>query len=149
LSIQQNQALFALLGVQFGGDGRTNFKLPNLQGCSPVSWGQSTVGTTYTEGDSGGNSAVTMTVQQLPNHQHSMMATNITASSADPAGGIWAGAVDATGNPLLAYTSSKPDVAMDTSAVGTAGSGAPIPMMQPSLVVNYIIALNGIWPSRG
>src|ERR1700761_5128448 len=79
LSIAQNQALFALLGVQFGGNGTTTFNLPDLRGRASVNWGQSSTGTTYTEGEMSGSQNVTMTSQQLPIHTHFVSASTASA----------------------------------------------------------------------
>jgi microcystin-dependent protein len=148
LSIAQNQALFSLLGVQFGGNGTTNFNLPDLRGRTSVSWGQSTLGTNYTEGGNGGSESITMTAQQLPVHTHMVAGSNVDATLADPTGNVWAAGSDGTGTPVLAFTESKPNAVMDPSAIAQAGSSAPIPVVQPYLVVNYIIATTGIYPSR-
>jgi microcystin-dependent protein len=148
LSIAQNQALFSLLGIQFGGNGVTTFNLPDLRGRTPVNWGQSTTGTTYTEGQASGSENVTMTNQQLPIHTHFVSASSASAASADPTGGVWAAGADSSGTPVLAFTESKPNTQMDNSALATVGGNTPIPILQPYLVINYIIATTGIFPSR-
>lgn len=148
LSIAQNQALFSLLGVQFGGNGTTTFNLPDLRGRTSVSWGQSSAGSTYTEGQSSGSENVTMTSQQLPIHTHFVSASNADATAADPTGSVWAAGVDNSGTPVLAFTESRPNAVMDNSALAVAGGNAPIPITQPYLVINYIIATTGIYPSR-
>jgi microcystin-dependent protein len=148
LSIAQNQALFSLLGIQFGGNGTTTFNLPDLRGRTPVSWGQSTTGTTYTEGQSDGSENVTMTTQQLPMHTHFVSDTTAGGTNPDPTGGLCGAGADGSGTPVLSFTESRPNAVMDASALATAGSSAPIPILQPYLVVNYIIATTGIYPSR-
>jgi len=148
LPIAQNQALFALLGTQFGGNGVTTFNLPDLRGRTPVGWGQSTVGTNYPEGSPGGSENTTMTAQQLPMHTHNISASSVDATLTDPANNVWAAGMDNSGTPVLAFTGSKPNAVMAPSAIAQAGSNVPIPVMQPYLVVNYIIATNGIFPSR-
>jgi microcystin-dependent protein len=148
LSIAQNTALFSLLGVQFGGNGTTTFNLPDLRGRTPVSWGQASSGTTYTEGQVGGTENTTMTVQQLPVHTHFVSVSKANATLADPTGNVWAAGVDDSGTPVLAFTENKPNAVMDNSALATTGGNAPIPIVQPYLVLNYIIAITGIYPSR-
>jgi microcystin-dependent protein len=148
LSIAQNQALFALLGVQFGGNGTTTFNLPDLRGRASVNWGQSSTGTTYTEGEMSGSQNVTMTSQQLPIHTHFVSASTASATLPDPTGSIWAAGADSSGTPVLAFTESRPNAVMDNSALAPTGGNSPIPIMQPYLVLNYIIATTGIFPSR-
>jgi microcystin-dependent protein len=148
LAIAQNQALFALLGVQFGGNGTTTFNLPDLRGRTSVSWGQSSTGTTYTEGEKGGSESITMTTQQLPLHTHSIAASTVDATLPDPTGSVYAAGSDNSGTPVLAFTEAVPNAVMDPSALATTGNSSPIPIVQPYLVVNYIIATTGIFPSR-
>ncbi len=148
LAIAQNQALFALLGVQFGGNGTTNFNLPDLRGRTPVSWGQSSTGTSYTEGEEGGSENITMTTQQLPLHTHFVAASTADATLPDPTGNVYAAGSDNSGTPVLAFTEGVPNAVMDTSALATTGNSTPLPIVQPYLVVNYIIATTGIFPSR-
>ena len=148
LSIAQNQALFSLLGVQFGGNGTTTFNLPDLRGRTQVNWGQSSTGTSYTEGEKGGSESITMTVQQLPLHIHLISASTVAATAPDPTGNVYAAGSDNSGTPVLTFTENSPNAVMDNSALATAGGNSPIPIVQPYLVVNYIIAINGIYPSR-
>lgn len=146
--LAQNQALFSLIGIQFGGNGTTNFNLPDLRGRTSVSWGQSPTGSTYTEGENGGSQSITMTAQQLPVHTHLVSVSTANATLADPTGNICAAGVDDSGTPVLAFTESAPHAVMDNSALATTGGNAPIPVMQPYLVLNYIIATTGIYPAR-
>lgn len=136
LPINQNQALFALLGTTYGGDGRVTFALPNLQGRVPFHAGNSLV-----LGESAGETSHTLTLQELPAHTHPMFATSAPGSQADPAGNLWAG-----GNQP-AYTSS-PGTAMNPASVQPTGGGQPHENMPPYTALNFVIALQGIFPSQ-
>jgi len=145
MAISQNSALFSLLGVQFGGDGIRTFGLPNMQGRTPVS-----ASNPNQMGIMTGTESVTMTMSQLPVHTHTVQAsTTITNTGADPTGMVWAQVVDSSGVTNNAFTESAPDTTMDPTALTPAGAGRPIPILQPYTVINYIISLTGIYPSRG
>lgn len=156
LAISQNQALFALLGVQYGGDGRTTFALPDLRGRTPVHYSQ-----TYVQGSKGGVESVTLTVEQMPAHTHTFNVSTTPATTqsagADQNMLLAASTVyDAAnpgsaspGQPLYANTAANTIVALHEQACGKSGGSQPHENMQSSLVMNYIIALNGIYPSRG
>jgi microcystin-dependent protein len=134
LPINQNQALFSLLGTTFGGNGQTNFALPNFQGRTPIH-----VGSGHTLGERAGSSAVTITRQQMPTHTHLMQASGNNGTSASPAGNVLAAA------PI--YHQPSDPVALDPgSTTGIGGSQAHNNMM-PYLVLNFCIALQGIFPS--
>lgn len=140
LSIQQNQALFALIGTAYGGNGTTTFALPDLRGRVPLHFGQQSGGQVYTEGQVGGATSVTLTIATMPQHNHLVNANaagnvNTGSNTAVPGGG-------ATG-----YGNS-PNTAMNPAMVGNNGSSQSHPNMQPYLVVNFCIALTGIFPSR-
>jgi|SRR5271165_5258171 len=138
LSIAQNQALFALLGKQYGGNGQTTFALPNLQGAVPLG-----VGPAYTQGQTGGEPSVRLTLAQMPVHAHTPMASSAAGTQSTPTNGVWA--QDSGGNAMFAPT---PDTTMSGAAIGTQGSAVGHNNMQPYLVLNWIIALQGIFPSR-
>lgn len=153
LSISQNTALFALIGTQFGGNGTSNFALPNLQGSIAVGAGQGPGLSNYVVGQTGGAQTVTLTQQQMPAHVHPLPA-NATGSgrkSADPNPSVVLGGGGRTGqgnfyvNP--ATQASSPAV-MASANIGIAGSNQPHNNMAPSVVLNYCIALQGIFPSR-
>lgn len=154
LPINQNQALFALLGTQFGGNGQTNFALPDLRGRVPVSAGSSD----YPLGQRGGTEAVTLTLAQLPPHLHGMKVspdrgtTNLAGIAgttpvhnylADSGGG--APQYGSTPNAALATAGPGPTVVNTTTAVG---GSQPHTNMQPYLSLNFVIALQGVFPSQ-
>jgi microcystin-dependent protein len=142
LSIARNQALFSLLGTTYGGDGIMTFGLPNLQSRVAVSSGQGPDLSPYALGQFGGEAAHTLTPQQMPSHRHGA-ATAVDTSEMSPAAHYWA--PNANGNATFSTTSAG---TMSGIAVGMAGSSRPHPNMQPSLHLNFCIALQGVFPSR-
>ena len=138
LPINQNQALFSLLGTMYGGNGQTNFALPNLRGRVPIHMGSS-----HTLGEAGGQENVTLTIQQLPQHLHSVNVSSNNASTDVPASGV----VLATAS-LDIYRDPTNLVAMEPGIVGNVGGSQPHPNMQPFLALNFCICLQGIFPSR-
>jgi microcystin-dependent protein len=138
LAIQQNQALFSLLGVTYGGNGVTQFALPNLQGRLPMHRS-----TSHPQGESAGQTQVTLTASQLPVHSHLVQASNAAPSGAskDPGGRSLASAT------ALAYVSG-PATIPATPASSNTGESQPHSTMQPFLALRFVIALNGIWPQR-
>jgi len=139
LPINQNQALFSLLGTTFGGDGRVTFALPDLQGRTPMH-----VGDGLTLGSRGGQQAVTLSQAQIPAHSHSLSATADVASSASPAGAVPAKKARFGADIYAAATSPTPLAAGSLTSAG--GSQAHL-NMQPFLALNFVIALQGIFPS--
>ena len=137
LAINQNQALFSLLGTTFGGDGRVNFALPNLQGDASMMFGNS-----FVQGLVGGEASHTLLVGEIPAHNHPAHYTAM-ASSLTPRGGLWA--PDPNGN--VTFASSATEV-LAPQAIGQNSGGQPHQNMQPYLVLNFCIALQGIFPSR-
>jgi microcystin-dependent protein len=149
LSISQNTALFSLLGTTFGGDGRSTFGLPNLQGCAPLHWGQGAGLSDRVIGESAGSDNVTLLQSEMPSHNHNPNCVTATAGNSNSPG-IWsktlgAGRQQAPPN----YATAAPVVAMNPAAIGFAGGSQPHNNMSPYLVVTFIIALQGIFPSRG
>lgn len=136
LLIRDNQALFSLLGTTYGGDGRVNFALPNLQGRTPIH-----VGGGYTVGQQGGEQNHTLSVSALPAHTHLVGAVSSAANSANPV----ARAPAATLQNM--YSDAAPNVAMQQTFNNIGGS-QPHLNMQPYLVLNTCIALQGIFPSQ-
>ena len=136
LPINQNQALFALLGTTYGGNGQTNFALPNLRGRVPIHMGNG-----HTLGESAGSTSVTLDIQQLPQHLHTFQATNQNGVLANPTNAFLAGVNNMYG-PVASLT---PLVAASVTSVG---GNQPHNNMMPYLTLNFIIALQGIFPSR-
>jgi microcystin-dependent protein len=142
LPINQNQALFALLGTTYGGDGRQTFALPDLRGRAPIHNGQGSGLNSYVLGQKGGEENVTLTISQLPNHTHTAMASTAPANTGAVGGTSWA-------RPrVLLYSASAPSTPMSSAALSPAGSNQPHQNLKPFLVLNYAIALQGIFPSR-
>lgn len=145
LPINQNQALFSLLGTTYGGDGRVNFALPNLQGRAPIHFGQGSGLGDYMVGQVGGSEAVTLNSQDIPTHTHAVNASAAVASSKLPTGNVLAKKAR-FGKDV--YAAPAHLVAMAPSALAPAGGSQPHTNMQPSLTLNFVIALQGIFPSR-
>jgi len=140
LPINQNQALFSLLGTTYGGDGRVTFGLPNLQGRVPIH-----VGPADALGELGGAETVTLAASELPAHAHVALADAGVAISASPAGNLLAK------KPRFGadvYTGPSDLTPLSAASVGPAGGGQPHWNMQPYLALNFVIALQGIYPSR-
>ncbi len=149
LPISQNTALFSLLGTTYGGDGVQTFALPDLRGRVPLGMGQGPGLSPYVEGQAGGAETVTLTTPQMPAHSHTVAATE-TQSTTDPKGAVPANTQPPTpGTPPKVYGAS-PDgkTTMNSAMIGITGGNLPITVQQPYLAVNYIIALQGIFPSR-
>jgi len=148
LSINTNAALYSLLGVQFGGDGRTTFALPDLRGRAALGKGQQPGGTAYSQGDRGGVEQVALNGNQVPSHTHTYTAALQTGSEAttpNPKSAFPAAQV------AMLYTDGPANAAMGTTITGdttSIGNGQAHENRQPYLVLNYIIALNGVYPSR-
>lgn len=141
LSIAQNTALFSLLGTTYGGDGRTTFALPDLRGRTAVGSGQGPGQTNRTQGEVGGTETVALTAATLPPHSHTVAASS-SATTKNPSGSLPA----VTGAGSSYGTTS--DLGMGAAMIGGGGSGQPHANMQPYLVLNWCIALVGIFPSR-
>lgn len=140
LPINQNQALFSLLGTTYGGNGQTTFALPNLRGRVPVHMGNGTE-----LGEAGGASSVTLTLAQMAAHSHQVNTSNALATSNSPAGGL-IGKKGRLGRDM--YTAPAGEFAMATACTTSIGGAQPHENMQPSLTLNAIIALQGIFPSQ-
>ncbi|HEY9282025.1 MAG TPA: tail fiber protein [Pyrinomonadaceae bacterium] len=138
LPINQNQALFSLLGTTYGGNGQTNFALPNLQGQVPIHTGNG-----HTLGERAGSSAVTITQQQMPQHIHFLQASTAAAGTNIPDNTTAVG--ETAPNDL--YTGAAGLVTMAPGTVSNVGGSQPHNNMMPYLVLNFCIALQGIFPS--
>ncbi len=157
LAIATNSALFALLGTTYGGDGSTTFALPNLQSRFPIGQGNGAGLPSHTIGEISGNTTTTLLTSNLPPHTHAMNNVQATVAVNGNLGGENApdGAFPGTNTSSAAYSSAfTQGQAMNNAAVritGTTdptGSNLPINIQNPYLVMNYCIALNGIFPSR-
>ncbi len=140
LPINQNQALFSLLGNTFGGNGRTNFALPDLRGRAPIH-----VGAGHTLGEAAGEAAHTLSIAELPTHIHVVSGTADNATAATP---VPAGSVGYAQSSSTIYGAPGAPVAMAPSTAGNTGGSQPHENRQPSLVLSFCIALQGIFPSR-
>ena len=136
LPINQNQAIFSLLGTTYGGNGQTNFALPNLQARIPMHNGAG-----FTQGQVGGESAHTLTLSELPSHTHLVTASSSTANQSTPGGYTPAATSKAAYGTQL-------DTPMLAGAVSQVGGSQPHDNMSPYLTLNFVIALQGIFPSR-
>lgn len=139
LPINQNQALFSLLGTTFGGDGRVNFALPDYRGRTPIH-----VGGAHTLGERGGQAAHSLSIAETPTHQHVQSATSATVTINIPAGNILLG----SSAPNDFYTGPAALVPLLPASISTAGGSQPHNNMQPYLVLSFCIALQGIFPSQ-
>jgi microcystin-dependent protein len=137
LPINQNQALFSLLGTTFGGDGRVNFALPDLRGRTPIH-----VGSSHTLGERGGEQAHTLSIAELPTHTHAANATSNNAATPAPSSSV---GYARAGTQL--YGGPTNLVAMTSQAVGNVGGSQAHLNMQPFLTLSFCIALQGIFPS--
>ena len=144
LPIAQNTALFSLLGTTYGGNGSSTFGLPDLRGRVPVGFGQGPGLINVQLGEAAGQSATTLQTTNLPAHTHTLSAVSETGNAGSPANAFLA----ATGAIDPEYRTSGTPVAMAAGAVGTVGGSQPFSNMPPYLGMNYIIALQGIFPSR-
>ena len=136
LAINQNQSLFALLGTTYGGDGETTFGLPDMRGRVPVHQGAG-----RSVGDQGGTETETLTTAQMPSHNHTLRGSSSPAAAVSPAGGVSANMGRVRGYNAI------PNVNMHANAILNAGGGQSHNNMPPFLVVNCLIALQGLFPS--
>jgi microcystin-dependent protein len=151
ISITQNAALFSLLGTTYGGDGRTNFALPNLQGYTTLGSGQGSGLTFRTLGEKSGTQTVTLNLNQIPLHNHSPLVKS-GSTSVTPVGKTWGEA--GTHKPPPNFYTTNPGtpppalVAMNQQSLGLTGGNLPHNNLMPYLTLNYCIALQGVFPQR-
>ncbi len=145
LAIAQNQALFAILGTTYGGDGITTFALPDFRGRAAMGAGQGPGLSTHVLGEAAGTETVTLNNSNLPPHNHLVMASNQDSSLADPTGAVWGKEPQAV---TFIYSANNPDTTMNPAAIGMSGGNQPHQNMQPYLAITYIICLQGYFPSR-
>jgi len=137
LPINQNQALFSLLGTTFGGDGRVNFGLPDLQGRVPIHMGS------HALGEKAGEQTHTLTLGEMAQHTHQASGSSVTAGDPIPAANLLGNS-----SPNLLYGTATNLTALNSATVGNVGGSQAHPNMQPFLTINFSIALQGIFPSQ-
>lgn len=159
LPIQQNRALYSLLGVQFGGDGKTTFNLPDLRGYTMVgadSWNNTPTPTgRYPQGNPGGANAVTLDGTMIPPHTHTFAGVASNGGTANNSGTLLAQAVISSSDTLAQVLYAPPNPkqppgtqVLNPAVLSTVGAGAAHPNLQPYLALNFCIALTGYYPSR-
>lgn len=144
MPISQNTALFSLLGTTYGGDGKSTFALPDLQDNAVMHHGQGPGLSLRDLGEIGGASSVTLLQSEIPSHTHQYQAADVAADSPIPTGALLA----APSSDNLYAPNGSPLVALSPTALAVSGSGLPHNNMQPSLVLNFCIAMQGIFPPR-
>jgi microcystin-dependent protein len=143
LPISQNTALFSLLGTFYGGDGKSTFGLPDLEGCCPIHQGQGPGLTDRVLGEQGGSQFVTLITSEMPVHSHTATARAFLGNNQFPAGKSWGG-----NQTARQFNGNAPDGTMNAQALAITGGSQPHNNMQPYLVVNFIIAMQGVFPPR-
>jgi len=144
LAISENDALFTLIGTTYGGDGQETFNLPNLASRVPIHMGTGPDGTTYQLGEMAGTESETLTVQQIPNHNHPMAASTAAGTVNSPA-------IDKTiaASPSVkVFVADSPDNTLNVNSVTPQGGSQPHENTQPFLCINFIISLFGVFPSQ-
>lgn len=150
MPISQQQALFSVIGTTYGGDGVSTFALPNMQDRAPMDWGNGANLTPRTIGEVLGTNNVTLTVPQMPGHNH-MLVTAAPAAADDstdtPSNTAWLG--QSVGGQMYTDNTATPNTAFASNAIGLSGMSMPHNNVQPMLGLNFCICLQGIYPSRG
>jgi microcystin-dependent protein len=150
MPISQNTALFSLLGTYYGGDGKSTFALPDLQGRSPLAWGDGPGLTSYGVGEPIGQETVSLTTNEMPAHGHTITGVGpaVLGTTGNPSAAAWATSrVGRTTEQL--YSTSAGTRPMSPAALSPTGASAPHDNMPPYLTLTFIIALQGIFPPRG
>ena len=148
LPVNQNQALYSLLGTNYGGDGRTSFGLPEMRGRTPVHIGTSQLGQTVNLGQFGGFEKVPLNLNQMGAHTHTMQASTDAGETKSLSGTVLAESTNNGAPGGNVYGAAAGLTALDAGSVSNTGGGQPHDNMQPSLVVSFCIALKGLYPSR-
>jgi len=148
LPLSQNTALFSLLGTTYGGDGKSTFALPDLQGSAPMHPGQGPGLSLYDLGQLGGVEAVTLLQSEMPIHAHSVgRALADLGNQISPVNSVWAQAAAGRGSAAL-YKDGAPTGKVNINSLSVTGSSLPHNNMQPYLTLNFCIALQGVFPAR-
>lgn len=143
MPISQNDAMFVLIGTTYGGDGESTFALPNLQSRVPMHFGTGPDGVTYQIAETGGVESVTLSVQQIPSHNHVLIGSTAAATTGDPTSKVFAQSAQ------VAYLiEADPEVQFSNNAVSPVGGNQPHENCQPFLCINYIISLFGLFPQQ-
>src|SRR4051794_18448618 len=143
LPLSQNTALFSLLGTAYGGDGKSNFALPNIQGSAVMMPGQGAGLSLYDLGETVGSDTVSLLQSEIPSHSHSLRASASDATEPTPAGQLFA-----KGTGVGMYASTGTTAQLNGNAVAPAGGDQPHNNMQPYLTLNFCIAMQGVYPPR-
>jgi microcystin-dependent protein len=145
MPISQNTALFSLLGTFYGGDGKSTFALPDLQGAAPVHQGQGPGLSEYFLGQTGGSETITLLESEIPVHSHNLMAANSASISQSPAGQLPAGGI---GGVAMYREPGATDASLAAEAAAVTGGSLPHNNLQPLLTFNFCIAMQGVFPPR-
>ena len=152
LPISQNTALFSLIGTFYGGDGKSTFGLPNLQGMTPMFYGQGPGLSLHDIGETGGEETVTLLTTEIPAHGHTVNATTSKGNTDQPSGSLLgegqSSVQEATGAMNYYTAQTSPLVQMNPAVTGVAGGGFPHNNLMPYLTLNFCIALQGVFPPR-
>jgi microcystin-dependent protein len=143
LSIAENDVLFQLIGTTYGGNGTSNFGLPDLRGRFPIHQGQGSGTSNRVLGEKGGVESVTLTTQQLGGHNHAWQASQNPGTSSNPAGQVLA-----LGPNVQLYLEDDPTIALDGSVIQPTGGSQPHENLMPYLAISFILSLFGIFPSQ-
>jgi len=149
LPISQNTALFSLLGTFYGGDGKSNFALPNLQGNAPLNFGQGAGLSDRLLGETGGEPTVTLIQSEIPGHTHAISGSTANGDATSPTNNTWAVSKLGRQSQNRYQTAPGAGAIMSGQALNVAGGSQPHNNMPPYLVMNFCIALQGIYPPRG
>jgi len=147
LSIAEHSALFSILGTTYGGDGRSTFALPDLRGRTPIHSGRGPGLSAHNLGQMGGSENTTLTVANMPSHSHGMVAVTSPGTTNSPEN-AFLGAYGTSAPPSGPYATDGTATSMNGKTIGNTGNSQPVANMQPYIAMNYIIALQGIFPSR-
>jgi microcystin-dependent protein len=142
MPLSQNTALFSLLGTTYGGNGQSNFALPNLQGSAPMQPGQGPGLSLRDLGETGGEETVTLLETEMPSHTHTAKGGGLLANQVSPVGNTWSGA------PQNPYTATSNSTTMNPAALSVSGGSQPHNNMPPYLTFYFVIALQGVFPPR-